>query len=137
MAEFDFEDDRYDDIPSYARILKGDYEDKGYNYPLFFGRMRRILADIAFEKKEYETSCNLYAEGLALIRQHGGYGVWLIDRELESLEQKLQMLPPEIAREWGVRLKEYWGKQKPEEKYAKMVSWCDRQIIQARIRPME
>jgi hypothetical protein len=133
-AEFDFDEGKYDDIPSYADILKKEYEDEAYNYPLFYGRMRRILAEVAFVKKEYETSLNYYAEGLSLIMRHGGYGRWLIDKELAMLEQKLLKLPPKTAHEWSTKFKEDWGKQEPQEKYGIMVSWCDQQIVEAKLR---
>ncbi len=125
---------QYKDIPDYALTLEQEYQDQQENYPLFFGRMRRIQADIAFEMKEYDQALDYYAQGIAQIRQHGGYGMYFIDQELDRLEEKLHQLPPAIFAEWGKYLKEYWAQQEPAERYSVLISWCDKQIIRNRLR---
>ena len=127
MAEFDYADGKYENIPFYAKTLKKEFENKQYHFPLFYGRIRRILAEVAFERQEYETSLNYFSEGLTLIAQHGGYGVWGVQEELDLLKQRIQGLPPEMVPEWINRLRTYWKKQKPVEKYAVMLQWCDNQ----------
>ncbi len=101
LAEYDYEEGRYDNIPAYAQDLKDDYESNGYYFPLLAGRMRRILAEVAFQRQDYETAFNYYAEGLPLIAQHGGYGKYSLQRELEKLNQKLALLPPHQTIKWS------------------------------------
>ncbi len=137
MAEYDYSEGEYEEISDYAEILKEEYEDKGYKIPLFSGIMRRILGNVAFEKEDYETAFNSYAEGLYLIAQHGGYGKYSIHRELEAMKQKLLTLPPKTAEDWSVRFKKYWQWREPEEKYTFLVSWCDQQIVQTKLRALK
>ncbi len=133
-AEYDYLAGQYDNIQEYAHTLKEEYEESGYLFPLLSGQIRRILADVFFQKGEYDKSFYNYANGLALIAQHGGYGRYSIQRELESLKKKLATLTPHVAIDWCRKFKEQWEKQEPQEKYAVLVSWCDRQVVQAKLR---
>ncbi len=134
MAEFDCTEKKYDKIPDYAKILQDEYESKGYSYPLLFGRMRRFLADIAYEADDYDNALHKYSEGIALINQHGGYSMYSIDYELESLKKKLDELPAVKAYEWITHLKTYWKGKKPGEKYVALLNWCDQQLIETKFR---
>ncbi|MCP4350707.1 MAG: ATP-binding protein [Desulfobacterales bacterium] len=134
MAEFDYTEGKYDKIPDYAKILQDEYESKGYSYPLLFGRMRRFLADIAYEAGDYDKALHKYSEGIALINQHGGYSMYSIDYELESLKNKLDTLPAVKAYEWITHLKTYWKGKKPGEKYVALLNWCDQQLIETKFR---
>ncbi|MCP4112466.1 MAG: tetratricopeptide repeat protein [Desulfobacteraceae bacterium] len=134
MAEFDYTEGKYDKIPDYARILQDEYESKGYSYPLLFGRMRRFLADIAYKAYDHDNALHKYAEGIALINQHGGYSMYSIDYELESLKNKLDTLPAVKAYEWITHLKTYWKGKKPGEKYVALLNWCDQQLIETKFR---
>jgi tetratricopeptide (TPR) repeat protein/uncharacterized membrane-anchored protein YhcB (DUF1043 family) len=133
-AEFDVAEDKYEDIPDYAKLLKEEYEDKGYHYPLFYGRMRRIQGEIAFEQENYEVALVKYARGIAEISQHGGYGMYYIDSELDKLTQKIDVLSPMMALKWSSYLKEYWSENAFEDKVGALVSWCDKQIVRAKLR---
>ncbi len=123
MAEYDYGEGRYDNIAVYAEELKRDYENRGYFFPLLFGRMRRIQAEIAWQKQDYEMAFNHYAEGLLLIAQHGGYGKYSLPRELEALQRKLATLPPNQASAWQSRLKTYWKNQEPNAKITALMEW--------------
>lgn len=133
-AEFDSAEGKYEDIPGYAKLLKEEYEDKGYHYPLFYGRMRRIEAEIAFERGNYENALTKYARGIAEISQHGGYGMYFIDAELSKLTQRLDKLSPKMAVQWSTHLKEYWAKHAGEDKIGVLVSWCNKQIVHSKLR---
>ena len=133
-AEFDSAEGKYEDIPKYAQLLKEEYEDKGYRYPLFYGRMRRIQAEIAFERGDYETALAKYARGIAEISQHGGYGMYFIDAELGKLIQRLDQLSPTMAAQWTAHLKDYWAKHAGEDKIGVLVSWCNKQIVRSKLR---
>ncbi len=137
MAEYDYSEGNFEEIADYAEILKEEYEDKGYKIPLFSGRMRRILGDIAFERQEHDLAFNYYADGLYFIAQHGGYGRYSIHRELEAMKQKLLALPPKTAEDWSLRFKKHWQWREPDEKYTFLVSWCDQQIVQAKLRALK
>ena len=127
-AEYDYEDGKYEIIQRYAKELKYEFEDKGYKFPLFYGRMRRILGDIAFEKIDYNEAINYYAEGLYLISQHGGYGKYTIDNELNILEGKLKTLPDEIALNFYESLKNYWTDKGIDQSNPKMISQIDKNL---------
>jgi tetratricopeptide (TPR) repeat protein len=127
-AELDYEEDKYEKIPEYARTLRSNFEDQGYKFPLFYGRMDRISADIAFDQKNYHNAFNNYAKGLHLIAQHGGYGKYTLTRELENLEKRLKTLPDNDALNFYKKLKEYWTNQGVDKKNPKMISWADQHI---------
>lgn len=128
-AEFDVEEGVYDHIPGYAEQLKRDYEDQGYSYPIFFGRMQRILADIAFTNGRYEEARPLYAAGLGMIKRHGGYAMYSIDHELGALEGRIATLSSDNARAWYEFLKESWSKLEPAEFFSSLIGWCDQRLV--------
>jgi len=129
-AEFDldYEDGKYKTIQGYAKQLKIEFEDKGYKFTLFYGRMRRILGDIAFEKRDYNEAINYYSEGLYMISQHGGYGKYTIENELNNLEIKLKALPDEIAINFYESLKNYWTDKGIDQSNPKMISHIDKNL---------
>lgn len=123
-----------DRIPGYARELKEHYEDKNYNFPLFYGRMRRYEAEVAFRRKEYQLALDKFAEGLILINDHGGFGRLSIARELENLAQYLADLPSKaISEQWLFYLRNYWANLSDKEKHTSLVRWCDDKILQAKL----
>jgi tetratricopeptide (TPR) repeat protein len=127
FAEFDSEDRKYEKIESYAKELKEKYEDQGYEFPLFYGRMKRIQAEAALSVQDLERAKLLYANGIAQISQHGGYGLYFLDRELTHLKRTMQEnLPPEKISEWIKFFKDYWQNhaEKREAKFGKLISWC-------------
>ncbi|OQY46396.1 MAG: hypothetical protein B6242_08010 [Anaerolineaceae bacterium 4572_78] len=131
-ARYDHLEKKLDNVSFYVNEMV-EYEKDGYRFPLFAGRMRRIIADIAFEQKQYMVAFLLYAEGLAFIAEHGGYGRYLLEHELNSLQKHIATLLPEDAESWYVYLKARWKKLSPSEKYATIVSWCDQQIVQIKL----
>lgn len=130
FAEYDYKDGEYAKIPTYAQKLWDDYESKGYPFNLFYGRMRRILADVAFEQGNYDTALGLYAKGIKQIASHGGWGMYFIDREKFALTKRIESLPDlNIAHKWIVHLKEYWTKHNVEE----MISWCNQCLSRIKV----
>ncbi len=129
MAEFDYEEGKFEMIPRYAEMIKKEYEDKGYDFPLFFGRMRCFLANIAFLEHEYDRSLELFAEGIALINRHGGYEMYSLDHGLEDLERKIKALPRDQAHGWILYLDDYWTKQRSAETSSNLITWCQRQLV--------
>jgi tetratricopeptide (TPR) repeat protein len=129
MAEFDYEEGKFETIPRYAEMIKKEYEDEGYDFPLFFGRMRCFLANIAFLEYKYDRSLELFAEGIALIYRHGGYEMYSIDHALEDLERKIKALPHDQAHDWISYLNDYWTKQQPAEASSSLITWCQQQLV--------
>ena len=127
-AEFDCAEGKYDKIQYYAHELKAQFEDKGYYFPLFYGRMKRIQGDVAFEQKDYVQAADFYAEGLYLIAQHGGYAMYGIDQERNNLAEKLKSLSPDDALQICQILKAYWEQKELDKRNPKMLSWVDRLI---------
>jgi len=132
-AEYDYEDGEYEIIPEYAEILKREFEDKGYEFPLFYGRMRRIMGAIAFQEKKYDEAVNYYAEGLYMIAKHGGYGKYTIDNELKTLEDELEQLSNETAIKFYTKLKESW-ETKYKKRFLNLITWVDRHVCRLFLR---
>lgn len=133
-AEFDLDDEKYDLIPEYAKILAEEYEAKGYHYALFYGRMRRILGDVAYYTQNFSEAHGYYAEGLALIARHGGYGMYSVDPELERLATKIHDLPTSVALEWLNLFKTYWTQHRRYDKSHSLIGWCARTIADVKRR---
>ncbi len=129
QAEFDYRDRNYESIEGYAHEIRREYEDKGYKFPLFYGRMKRIYGDIAFEKKNYDEMFNYYAEGLYMISQHGGYGRYTIENELKNLEVKLKALPEKNAINFCKFLKKNWTEKEIDKSNKKMIPWVDKNLM--------
>jgi tetratricopeptide (TPR) repeat protein len=133
-AEFDLAEGEFERIPEYAKELGENYESKGYEYPLFYGRMRRILADVAFAEGRLGNALEGYIQGIAQIRQHGGWGIYFIGRELENLQERLDALPRQEAIKWILHLQQAWSQKEPQDLYTYMISWCERQLVRAKLR---
>lgn len=124
FAEFDYKDGKCDNIENYAEELRSSYENKGYEFPLFYGRMRRILADVAFDRCEYKKAFEFYAKGIAIMSQHGGWGRYNFGRELQNLETRIKSLSNDEVNNWIDKLVDYWSKNASENKVADLVRWC-------------
>lgn len=132
-AEFDYEDEKYGDVPRYAEQLRAEYESQGHQYPLFYGRMRRIQGAIAFKTGDFDTALDLLKTGIALISQHGGYGMYFINKELQDLEGHLQQLPRDSVIQWIDAFRGYWLVHASKDKVDTLISWCDIQAMKARL----
>ena len=131
-AEFDYADGIYNSISDYAQELKVNFEAQGYEFPLLYGRMCRIQANVAFYEKKYEEAINYYAEGLYAIAQHGGYGKYSMGQELDNLEKNLQSLPLKTFLKACQNLKDRWtAKGLNNENMLRMISRLDRLIHRA------
>jgi tetratricopeptide (TPR) repeat protein len=138
-AEFDIEDPEVskDKISGYAAELKDLIQKSEHKFPLFSGRMHRIQAEVAFENKDYDKAVAFYAEGLAQINEHGGYGVYSIEGELKELAKKLASLPSnEQAEKWINSLSEAWSQKYKtgSKRHHRLVSWCRHQNVEFKFR---
>lgn len=134
-AEFDYADRNFDRIDEYAKELFSSFEEKGFEFPLFYGRMRRIQADVAFGRGNYREALPLYAEAIAQMQEHGGYGMYFVGKdELPNLEEKLQELQSATAFEWIGYLQEFWSALQPPDPYTQLLAWCDKQMTRVKLR---
>ena len=126
-AEWDYEIEKYDQIDSYAKELN-QYDPTPY--PLYFGRMRRIEADIAFYNGELEKAFSKYALGLSLIHRHGGFGQYAIQRELLRLENKMIELSTTEWKKWAEYLHQKWLQINDQDTHL-LTAWSEQQILRA------
>lgn len=133
-AEYNYADGLFKQIPDYADELWADYEANDYHFPLFYGRMRRILADVAYAEGEYETALKLYAKGIGQIAQHGGWGMYYLDREWFALEKKIAGLPTDVGQAWLSYLKSEWAGQEPLDKLAVLITKINEQLVRLKLR---
>lgn len=143
-AEFDYSEGKFDEIAKHSLLLKkkfGRYENE---YPLFYGRIKRIEADIAFEEanlksnneKKYQEAFDGYIDSLAQIRRHSKHTGYFILHELDLLAMKLASLPVELASEYVVQIKQEWNMLTPKEMYSVMIVWCEEQLVNTKLRSM-
>lgn len=127
-AEFDYGSNKFNNLSKYAVELTEEFENKGYWFPRFYGRMKRILAEAAFKDEKYDESLDNYIAGLAQIRLHSGYAVYTIEKELERLEENMKNLTDEQFYDWCLMMSEKWSERTPHEKYLLLLNWCNKQL---------
>ena len=99
-AEFDFLNKNYQLIPSYLTTMKEKYSNRYLQYPLFYGRLLRIIGDVNYIQNNFQESLDNYAISLEYISKHGGYGGWSLNYELSQIESKLCSFPPKLVNTW-------------------------------------
>ena len=133
-AEFDFEEGDYQNINKYSKMLKDDYEDRGYKFPLYYGRMKRIEADVAFSNQQYQAALTLYIAGMSQILLYDQFRMRFVPRELAALQEKLENLPPRTAQNWCLKMKNSWQADKSKVDYSELQTWCDKQLKNIELR---
>lgn len=99
--------------------------ERGLDYPLFHGRILRLLAQVYFDEGDYDRALDNYTEALTQIGRHGGYGKYRFDRELEALRERMAKLPKEIVSTWCDRFIERWQvDEKRAAEHPEVVTTC-------------
>ena len=124
-AEWDYDIAEYENIPKYDQKLQAEYGQFQNQYKLYFGRMYRIKADVAFRQQEWGTAFANYAIGLGMIQHHHGFGRYTIQRELLRLSRKLKQLQPNQIKESISYLRREWTELKQKQDVDLLLSWCD------------
>jgi hypothetical protein len=124
-AEWDYDIGLYNKISDYDLKLQSEYGQFRNQYKLYFGRMHRIKADIAFRQHEWETAFSNYAVGLGMIQHHHGFGRYAVQRELLRLSRKLRQLAPNQTKEWLQYLRTEWLKLEGKQDVDLLLGWCD------------
>lgn len=127
-AEFDYDAGEYRNIPEYAKKLQARYGRMEEQYTLFFGRMIRILGDVAFSGGQYNEALMHYTNALPKIQRHGGYGKYSTRMELLRLERKLDKLPFSEVNMWLDHFQDHWKKR------IELIHWCEKERFRARLR---
>lgn len=86
-AEFDYDERNYDKMEEYKAEI-ATYKSE-FMFPLLYGRMLKIEADIKFNQKSYDESMKLYVETLCLIDQHHGYSIYTTKEFLKKISDRL------------------------------------------------
>ena len=99
LAELYYWLDQLSKIASYA-LEMDDLENKGYEFPLFFGRMKRLQGEVAMNTGDYVAAGHFFAEGIVLIGRHGGYSRYSLTDELLRLTRNMARLPSAQVLAW-------------------------------------
>ncbi|BAY11000.1 TPR repeat-containing protein [Calothrix sp. NIES-2098] len=127
-AEFDYYTKAYENISNYARELSDRFQYYENIHRLYFGRILRIQGDVEFQQANYDFAFRKYAQGIPKIFQHGGFGPYSLQHELNLLQNKIERLPVELSKTQIEELQEQW------EDYKALKEWCDQQMFLTRIR---
>ncbi len=127
-AEFDYDAGDYRKIPEYARELQSRYGRMEKQHLLYFGRMDRILGDIAFNRGEYDEALKHYSDAQPKMHRYGGYGKYSIQMELLRLERKLDKLPVSEVNMWLDHFQDHW------KKWAELIHWCEKERLRVKLR---
>lgn len=107
-----------------TRQVRG-FEKQGFIFPIYFGSMRRIMGNIAYDRKDLETALNYYIEAFPLMAIRGGYSIYQLQESLQRLARRINALPPDTALEWCKRLSEDWKAQGLDKEYPQMINTCN------------
>lgn len=124
-AEFDHREGKNDKVHRHAQKLENDFGAMGYHYPLFEGRLERILGDIELEKSRTEKAFQHYGKAIGLISIQGGYGRYSLGKELERLTEKINSLPNEEALRMCLKLMRYWNQNVKNPRKSLILQWID------------
>ncbi len=127
-AEFDYDAGDYGNIRVYAKELQSKYRSMKKQHLLYFGRMDRILGDIAFNSGKFDEALKLYTGALPEIQGHGGYGKYSTQMELLRLERKLDKLSIADVNQWLTHFQVHWKKK------AELMHWCEKEQLRTRLR---
>lgn len=130
-AEFDYDEGEYSKILGYSRKLQTDYGRVEKDYSLYFGRIIRILGDVAFSKEQYNEALEHYADALPKIQRHGGFGKYSTRLELLRLERRLDKLQVSEVNQWLEYFQAHWKKK------VELIHWCEKERLRARLRENE
>jgi hypothetical protein len=92
--------------------------------------MQRVLADVIFDRGEYERALQIYARAYALLgRRLGGYGKRTFTDELNMLARRIERLAEEDAQramEWCHKLRTLWSDPTiPIQQRDALIAMCD------------
>lgn len=127
-AEFDYDAGEYSKILEYEKELQTRYGKMERQYLLYFGRINRILGDVAFSREQYEEALRHYTNALPKIQRHGGYGKYSTQMELLRLQRKLDKLPLSEVDRWLEHFQVQW------KKLTELIHWCETEHLRARLR---
>jgi tetratricopeptide (TPR) repeat protein len=127
-AEFDYDAGEYSRIPAYAERLQARYGRMEKEYSLYFGRIKKILGDVAFHQEQYNEALDRYTDALPKIQRHGGYGKYSTRLELLRLERKLDKLSLSEVNRWLDHFQAHWKRR------SELLHWCDKEHLRAKLR---
>lgn len=136
-VEFALDVDDFESISGVIAQLREQEAKYGGGFPLYFGRLERMLGDFAFRRGYLDDACEHYAIGIPLINTHGGFGPYSIDMELHRLADRLSHLSSGEAREWLDVFEVRWRVPSGDivrHGRVDLVFWCKQQSIQIQIR---
>lgn len=129
--EFDYDINDDSNIEKCVHNLKP-YENHGF--PLYFGRMERILGDWAYRKGNLDAAFGHYLKGIPLINLHGGYGPYAIEIELTHLANKLKTISIEEAESYLEMLGKAWENDENSSEWRVDLNfWVEEQLDQIQI----
>lgn len=130
-AEWDYEIGNYAMVEKHSALLHKNYGNFINKYNLYFGRMLRIEADIAFKRKNYKIAFKKYGDAFLLLNEHRGFGRYTITRELDRLARKIDLLPANQLENFLSSLHKHW-EEIPNNQL--LLSWVSRQLLHNRMR---
>lgn len=107
LAEIAYLRKRYQEVERIAEESEELVGDRA-EYPLFYGRLLRTLAQAQLDQGKYDEALATYVEALTRIARHGGYGKYRTGREVALLRKRVEDLPDEIRESWSNRFIEEW-----------------------------
>ena len=125
LAELAYATGDSNSVKKWAREAEESIRERGLDYPLFYGRILRLLAQAYFDEGDYDRALDDYIEALTQIGRHGGYGKYRFDQELEALRDRISKLPKKIISSWCDRFIERWqADEKRAVEHPEVVTTC-------------
>lgn len=126
-AEFDYKEKNYENIEEYKlEIIKYQAESQ---FPLFYGRMLKIEANIKFNQEKYAEAMKLYVDALSFTDKHKGYSIYTTKEFLGDLSNKLLEIISDNE-EFKNLLTQFETEIKEMKQKAKLDSSTEKKLIQ-------
>jgi tetratricopeptide (TPR) repeat protein len=123
--QFDLRDEWYEKAKEIAEQWKAEYEDEGFDFPLYSGSRSRILGNIAYDREKYGEALDHYLKAYPRIASRGGYSKYALTEALDLLQERIDRLPPQVALEWCDRLEAHWKEMGLSGDFPEMLSVCE------------
>lgn len=111
LAEIAYRNSDYGKVESIAKRAQSLVGDRA-EYPVFYGRLLRTLAQVQLDQGQYDVALGTYVEALSEILRHGGYGKYGMGNEVTHLRQQILRLPKDRGLSWADQFIQQWQSDK-------------------------
>lgn len=132
LAEIAYQKRDYDEAERYVRQALEGIEPEEWVSPYLLGGMYQLLGNVFFARGEYDKALGEYCKAYPRIAREETFTPYRLSRALESLEERIDRLPAELAEQWSDDLRRCWERQMGGDSgRTELFSFCTVQRVRA------